>query len=93
MVKDAKIDSANLLAAGDGEKDEVGSQVKNVHKSTLSHGSTIQREHEVEIGDELQKGNVEVSEGEQIALADKNSISEDAVPSTQKHSIVLEVIF
>lgn len=67
--------------------------MKNLDRSISSHCSTIRHDSEVDVGIELRKNEVEESEEEQIASAEKQSMSVDAISSSQKHSIVLEVTF
>lgn len=82
-----------MLAAGDDEKNEVEKQVKNLDRSILSHCSTIQRESDVDVGVELHKNEVDESEEEQIASAEKQSVSVDAISLSQKNSVAIEVTF
>lgn len=86
-------DSRTLLAAGDDEKNEVEKQVKNLDRSISSHCSTIQRESDVDVGVGLHKNEVDESEEEQIASAEKQSVSVDAISSSQKNSVAIEVTF
>lgn len=86
-----KVSTESSSQQGDGEKDGVERQVKILDQSISSHCSTIQHESGVDVGVELHKNEVEESEEEQIASAVQQSISVDAISSSQKHSVVLEV--